>query len=581
MTDFKLGDTLDFKFTTRRFSTGAPFTLAGTPSVAAYPDNSTTEITAGITLTTDFDARTGLNNVRVVATGANGYATGTSYALVITAGTVDSVSVVGEVVAQFTIERSASFQRLGAPAGASVSADVAAVKSDTAAVKTKTDFLPSVVAGGSGGVFIAGANAATSIVNASGDALTLTSNGGNGSGLNASGAGTGNGIRATGGAGGHGIRGIGGSGGGSGIRGEGTGSSTIGIDGVGVTDGAGIQGRGGAIGHGIQAEGGSSSGDGIFAHGNGSGNGIQAVLAGTGTFDINAPLNNLAPQFMVTTTIATLASQTSFTLTDGSPNNDAYNGCVAVIVKAATNFTRAVAVVLDYVGATKTITLLNDPAIFTMAVGDVITIFADRALKPLVDTRTLSVSAAGDLSGSVASVVGAVGSVTGNIGGNVVGSVASVTADVGITQGGADKVWGTAVRTLTGFSFAVDISAAAVQAIWDALTVALTTAGSIGKLLVDRIDAAVSSRATPAQVNAEVVDALAVDTYAEPGQSTPAATASLATKIGFLVKAWRNRSTQTATTYSLYNDDAVTVDQKATVSDDGVTTDRGEVTTGP
>lgn len=70
---------------------------------------------------------------------------------------------------------------------------------------------------------------------------------------------------------------------------------------------------------------------------------------------------------------------------------------------------------------------------------------------------------------TIASVTGAVGSVTGNVGGNVVGSVASVTA--GVT-----------------------LAASAVQAIWDALTSALTTIGSIGKLLVDNINATISSR---------------------------------------------------------------------------------------
>lgn len=112
MTDFPLGQTIDLKFTSRRFSTGVPFTLAGSPAVAAYPDNSTTEVTAGITLSVDFDSRTGLNNVRVVATSGNGYATGTSYALVITAGTVDSVPVVGEVVGHFTIERGSAYTAL-------------------------------------------------------------------------------------------------------------------------------------------------------------------------------------------------------------------------------------------------------------------------------------------------------------------------------------------------------------------------------------------------------------------------------------------------------------------------------------
>lgn len=84
-----------------------------------------------------------------------------------------------------------------------------------------------------------------------------------------------------------------------------------------------------------------------------------------------------------------------------------------------------------------------------------------------------------------------------------------------------------------------------------------------------------------AQVNAEVVAALTTDTYAEPGQGTPAATASISTKIGYLYKAWRNRSTQTATQYSLYNDDATTIAQKATFSDDATTADRGEIATGP
>lgn len=105
MSDFTLETTFDIKFTTRAFATGAPFTLAGTPAVSAYPDNSTTQLTAGVTLTVDFDSVTGLNNVRVVATAANGYATATSYALVITTGTVNGVSVVGSVVGEFTLGR--------------------------------------------------------------------------------------------------------------------------------------------------------------------------------------------------------------------------------------------------------------------------------------------------------------------------------------------------------------------------------------------------------------------------------------------------------------------------------------------
>lgn len=152
MRDYALGTTFDLKFTTRRFSTGAPYTLAGTPSVAAYPDNSTTEITAGITLTTDFDTRAGVNNVRVVATSGNGYAAGSNYALVITAGTVDGVSVVGEVIGEFSLEAQSPLRptitgrTLDVSAGGEAGLDWANVGSPTTTVglsgttvKTATD----------------------------------------------------------------------------------------------------------------------------------------------------------------------------------------------------------------------------------------------------------------------------------------------------------------------------------------------------------------------------------------------------------------------------------------------------------
>lgn len=100
--DIALGQTFDVKFTTRQIS-GAPFSLAS-GVISAYVGNGTTEITAGITLSADFDSRTGLNNVRVVATSGNGFATATDVQLVITTGTVNSISVVGEVIAEFSIE---------------------------------------------------------------------------------------------------------------------------------------------------------------------------------------------------------------------------------------------------------------------------------------------------------------------------------------------------------------------------------------------------------------------------------------------------------------------------------------------
>jgi uncharacterized membrane protein len=221
----------------------------------------------------------------------------------------------------------------------------------------------------------------------------------------------------------------------------------------------------------------------------------------------------------------------------------------------------------------------------------------------------------GNLSGSVGSVTGAVGSVTGAVGSVAAGGItASSFAANAITAAKLDPDVTTELQaglataanlaTVAGY---LDTEIAAILADTNELQTDWVDGGRLDLILdarasqtsVDDLptnaelatsqaaadDATLAAIAalnniSAAQVNAEVVDALATDTYAEPGQGTPAATASLATKIGFLMKAWRNRTTQTASEYALYADDATTKDQEAVVSDDGVTFERGEVSTG-
>lgn len=98
-----LGDTYEFLFTTRRFSTGAPYTLAGTPVLSVYEEANLTQITSGVSVSADYDSVTGLNQCSIVASSGNGYEVGKYYSVVITTGTVDSVSVVGEVVGHFRV----------------------------------------------------------------------------------------------------------------------------------------------------------------------------------------------------------------------------------------------------------------------------------------------------------------------------------------------------------------------------------------------------------------------------------------------------------------------------------------------
>lgn len=204
----------------------------------------------------------------------------------------------------------------------------------------------------------------------------------------------------------------------------------------------------------------------------------------------------------------------------------------------------------------------------------------------------------GNVNGSVGSVSGAVGSVTGSVG----GSVASVTAPVtvgtnndktgyalsgaGVTavQSGLSTLTAAQVNTevdtgLSDVGLTTTVTGRIDAAISTRLASASYTApdnASVATILT-RTDVATSTRATPAQVNTEMVDVLATDTYAEPA-SVPAATATLAAKIGWLMALARNKRTTTATTDTLRNDADSGNIATAAISDDGTTFTRSEYT---
>src|SRR5262245_22912673 len=119
----------------------------------------------------------------------------------------------------------------------------------------------------------------------------------------------------------------------------------------------------------------------------------------------------------------------------------------------------------------------------------------------------------------------------------------------------------------------------------DISDIASATAAAIGftpSAIAEKVWSDYTSKvgATPSQVYSSLLAQLG-NNRAEPGQGTPPATTTALAKLDYLYKAWRNRTTQTASQYSLYADDAATVDHKATFSDNGTTADRGEVATGP
>jgi hypothetical protein len=152
---------------------------------------------------------------------------------------------------------------------------------------------------------------------------------------------------------------------------------------------------------------------------------------------------------------------------------------------------------------------------------------------------------------------------------------ASVSADVAAVKGDT-----AAIKAKTDNLPATPADEATVAAV-GLVVDDLPTLAEIEASAVLAKEATVAERATPAQVNAEVLDVLNVDTFAEPGQEAPPATTTLVKKIGYLYKAFRNRITQDASTLRLFNDAGTVVDQKATTADDGTTYTRGKIGTGP
>ncbi len=156
-------------------------------------------------------------------------------------------------------------------------------------------------------------------------------------------------------------------------------------------------------------------------------------------------------------------------------------------------------------------------------------------------------------------------------------TVAGRTLDVTAT-GAAGLDWGnienpTTTVGLSGTTVGSTTAAGDSSGVTTLLTrvpSALTITG--GSVNVNSLGATAKS-----EVNAEVLDVLTVDTFAEPG-SVPSATATLKDKIGWMQSLSRNKVTQTSTTQVLRNDADGANISSSTVSDDGTTFIRGKYT---
>lgn len=143
-----------------------------------------------------------------------------------------------------------------------------------------------------------------------------------------------------------------------------------------------------------------------------------------------------------------------------------------------------------------------------------------------------------------------------------------VAADGSVSPNWGDVKSPTTTVGLSGTTIATSQVVASVSGAVGSVTGAV---GSVTGNVSGNVTGSVGSLATQAKadVNAEVVDCLSVDTYAEP-TGAPAATTTIAGKLGRLYQMARNKLTVSSTTKT-FTDDAGSALWTKTLSDDGST----------
>ena len=272
------------------------------------------------------------------------------------------------------------------------------------------------------------------------------------------------------------------------------------------------------------------------------------------------------PQLLQSTTIATLATQVSFTLTAGSADDDAYNGAVVVVTDQSTATQKAVGSVSDYTGSTKTITLSSDPAIFTMATGDTIDVIANASTAPTAAQNRAEMDSN---STKLALIVGDTGELQtdwangGRL--DLLLDAIPTTAMRGTDNAATATALATVDTVVDGIQTDLSNGTDGLGAIKAETALILTDTGTDIPALINGL-----TDITAAQVLAEINTAL--DTaISELGVASPTATPTLRTGLMLLYMALRNKldvTTSGANALEVHNDAGTKIAAKA-LSDSG------------
>ena len=174
---------------------------------------------------------------------------------------------------------------------------------------------------------------------------------------------------------------------------------------------------------------------------------------------------------------------------------------------------------------------------------------------------------------------GSFGQGAASVQGNVTGSVASVTGAVGSVGAGGITAASIATGAIDADALAADAGTEIGTAVWATAARTLTSGANI--VLAKGVGVTGFNDLSAAEVNAEVLDVVNVDTIAQLAQAAPTATPTMRTALMQLYMWQRNKTTETSALARLYDDAGTTCLQKRAISDDTVTFVAEEIATGP
>lgn len=180
----------------------------------------------------------------------------------------------------------------------------------------------------------------------------------------------------------------------------------------------------------------------------------------------------------LSTFIATLSSQTSFTLSAGPAEDNALKGMQVIVQNAASGVQKTICVISAYTGSTKTVTLAAAPT-FTAAAGDNIAVLNLAPLQPTTPGRTAAIDSSGrvDLGLWVGSAPSSL--ISGRLDCIIGGVTASAITSGAFAPNALDAVWSTSTRVLTAGTNIALAKGTGVTGFNDIAATAIVSSGAI------------------------------------------------------------------------------------------------------